>query len=204
MTKAEFVNDPLGHYYRAKPSSSETIPSEWVREAWVSNASFRDDATAALANSVYKQGTLSFAGEWLGHLAPALSAEQAVSLYEAIRDGVDRSEMEWRPGFEQVFPQSAGALPPLDRDRTGRYLALTLFFTMAGGDANEVEKTISDFATAGVSLNDVRLPVIEIMEVANFKCFDASADDDRWSALQVAEAEGMVEIAALLREAGAV
>jgi hypothetical protein len=200
VTKEEFLTNPFDYLFGPEPSTP--IPAEWFREAWETNSAFREEVIYGVADNVRKTGSICAPSKCVD-LSRCLSAEQALSLYESLRDGVDRSETEWRAEFQQEFPQCADQLPPINRARVCYYLTYGLFTAMKRRAYPRIRPLLSEFKLWGITLNEAKLVVIEIMEVAVFKCFDGAADDAVFSVLQVAEAEGMTEVATLLREAGA-
>ena len=65
--------------------------------------SLLSDAKPFLARSVSKTGEFYLAQKYLDHLKGNLSLEQALSLYEYIRDESQRLEEEWRDEFTDAF-----------------------------------------------------------------------------------------------------
>jgi hypothetical protein len=200
MTKSDFLSNPLTHYFGPTPPSP--VPAEWFREAWDTNSAFREEVIYCVADNVNKSGSICSPSKWV-ELPRCLSAEQALQLYAALRDGVDRAETEWRAEFQQTFPQCADRLPQINRERVCHYLTLGLFRGMKYRNPQRIKTLLSEFKLWGISLNEAKLPLSEIMDVAIFNCFSGATDEQRFSALQVAEAEEMGVIAMLLREAGA-
>jgi len=72
----------------------------------------------ALIRSVSKNGDFYIAEAVVDELRKVLSAQEAVTLYVAIRDHSHRQEYEWRDEFIAAFPDSEPLLPaPLPRRR---------------------------------------------------------------------------------------
>ena len=70
-----------------------------------------NEAKPFLARSVSKTGEFYLAQEYLDQLKGNLSLEQALSLYEYIRDESQRLEEEWRDEFTDAFPEYEENLP---------------------------------------------------------------------------------------------
>jgi hypothetical protein len=198
VTKENFLSNPVGHYFGMEPFPD--IPDEWFREAWDTNGTFREEMISFFADHVKKSGSIRFPIN-VGAFSNCLTPEQAVQLYEGLRDGADRCETEWRLEFQEDFPQVADRLPPINRVSVCDCLTRSLISGMRYREFPYLRRMLSEFKLWGISLNEAKLPVGEIL--ADFKCLDVAADDTVFSVLQMAEAEGMTEIAAMLREAGA-
>lgn len=110
ITEREFLMDP-----EAAIAGGEEVPADWVRKAWEQHETFREDVAYYLAKSVSTSGNFDGASVWLKTLPAAISAEDAVTLYEEILEQSHRLELEWRPAFVKAFPDAASLLPqPLD------------------------------------------------------------------------------------------
>jgi hypothetical protein len=199
VTKEEFLSNPLAYYFGAK-LPTENVPIEWFREAWDTNSTFREEMIYYFADNVKKSGSIRFPIN-VGEMSDYFSAEQAIQLYEGLRDGADRCETEWRIEFQEDFPQCVDRLPPINRVRVCDCLTRSVIFAMRYRKYPYLQRMLSEFKLWGISLNEARLPVGEIM--ADFKCLADAVDDATFSVFQIAKAEGMAEVAAMLREAGA-
>ena len=107
MTKDDFLHDPV----RLLWAENQTVPDDWIKAAW-SVDRFREHVTYELIRSVRKNGDFFIAQYWLQILPGILSEQQAVELYQAIRDHSHRCEDEWKEEFEAAFRQFADTLPP--------------------------------------------------------------------------------------------
>jgi hypothetical protein len=107
MTKLEFLQNPR-QLFKAPP---ESVPVEWVAEAWRSTP-LKADITYELTRSVSKNGDFHIAHYWLELLPALLTGEEVLELYMAIRDQSERLESEWRPEFENAFAKHSHLLPP--------------------------------------------------------------------------------------------
>ncbi|MGP0170585.1 hypothetical protein ACSVIJ_01755 [Pseudomonas sp. NCHU5208] len=65
----------------------------------------------ALVRSVSKNGDFFIAATQLASASHALNSDQAVRLYEHIRDSSDRLEIEWRGEFIAAFSGVENLLP---------------------------------------------------------------------------------------------
>lgn len=161
MTLDEFLRSPVRHISRL---GSENVPPEWTRAAW-EERDFRDQAIESLCRSVSKIGTLNIAGDWLEVLPQGLTIEQAVALYESIRDGTERSETEWRAQFEAAFPLAAPRLPPVDRDRELRNGTLILVLGIYFDRRPFIDQGVSILLDGGFTLEEAVLSSGELAEV---------------------------------------
>src|SRR5215510_8461170 len=85
-------------------------------EAFMTDISALDRRWQALIRSVSKNGDFYVAEAVVDELRKVLSAQEAVTLYVAIRDYTRRQEYEWRDEFIAAFPDSEPLLPaPLPR-----------------------------------------------------------------------------------------
>jgi hypothetical protein len=198
VTKEEFLSNPVGHYFGMKPFPD--IPDEWFREAWDTSSTFREAMIHYCAEHVKKSGSIRFPIN-VGSLSSCLTAEQAVQLYEGLRDGADRCESEWRVEFQEDFPQCADRLPPINRVAVCDCLTQGLVFGMKHKNFPYIRRMLAEFKLWEISLNEAKLSAGVIW--GNFQCFAEIGEEDTISILRVAEAEGMTEVVALLREAGA-
>jgi hypothetical protein len=112
VTKDEFLANPIV----AVAHGRADIPREWIAVAW-QQPLFREYITDLTIRSVVKTGTPGLAVEWLELLPGALSGQQIAELYVTIKEGTERSETEWRPDFESLFPNNLDALPTVDIQR---------------------------------------------------------------------------------------
>lgn len=65
----------------------------------------------ALVHSISKNGDFFLATTELASASQLLTPNQAVRLYEYIRDNGDRLEVEWRDEFITAFPDCESLLP---------------------------------------------------------------------------------------------
>jgi hypothetical protein len=112
VTKDEFLANPIVVLAHGRAD----IPREWIAAAW-QQPLFREYIIDLTIRSVVKTGTPGLAVEWLELLPGALSGQQVAELYVTIKEGTERSETEWRPDFESLFPNDLDALPPVDIQR---------------------------------------------------------------------------------------
>lgn len=106
MTKDEFLRDPVKLFW----AENQAVPNEWIKAAW-SIDQFRENTTYELIRSVRKNGDFFITQIWLQILPDLLTEQQAVELYEAIRDQSHRYEDEWSEDFKAAFHRFADELP---------------------------------------------------------------------------------------------
>jgi hypothetical protein len=108
LTREAFLANANNCFYSGRRPE---IAAEWLREAWAAIPAFRDNVTYELTRGVRKLGTMAGEVTTATSLNAALTREQVVAMYEAIRDESMRHEDEWRGDFERLFPAHAAALP---------------------------------------------------------------------------------------------
>jgi hypothetical protein len=90
----------------------DETPSEWMAAAWEIER-VRNELCSEMARTVSKTGGLAYTDEYLRYLSKSLPIARQVELFLYIRDSRNElREFEFRPGFEQAFPDSVPYLPP--------------------------------------------------------------------------------------------
>lgn len=154
MTQEEFLQRPIEHISQV---GADSVPPEWLRAAW-DDPDFRGEALHNLCRSVSKVGTLDLASDWLRVLSRGLPMDQAIELYESIRDGTKRCESEWRKQFEEAFPVAAPHLPPIDRNRELRNRTLALLIAVFAEHLPSIKGAVIDLIKGGFTLDEASMP----------------------------------------------
>lgn len=81
-----------------------------MTEAW-GDEQFRNNLTWDMARTVSKMGELFYEDDYLALLGRALTNEQQLALFQAIREESPHRESEFRPRFEPFFSRCAPHLP---------------------------------------------------------------------------------------------
>jgi hypothetical protein len=111
MDKGEFLRWAAEHTpWTRRPIPR--IPDEWwdeVEQVWAGHLDFLDN----VLRSISKMGGHIWVSEAaLREYGRALTVEEQVGLFRAIRGRYPWLEPAFRPEFERGFPESVGALPP--------------------------------------------------------------------------------------------
>src|SRR5688500_9156628 len=110
MTKAEFLRWAAGHTPWT-PCPVSPIPEEWG-EVVIAICAGHYEIFDNLCRSISKTGRHLWVSEaGLREYARALTVEEQVGLFRALRLQYPTLESAFRPEFERGFPESVGALP---------------------------------------------------------------------------------------------
>jgi hypothetical protein len=104
MTRQEFLENPSAYFYKG-----ESIPDEWLVEAWESVPTFRENVLYGIERYISKGFDLQ--PDEIAGLARVLPLPRMVELYQRLRDNLPLSEPAFRPAFEQVFGDRIAAFP---------------------------------------------------------------------------------------------
>src|SRR5262245_55749615 len=198
VTREAFFADPSRLVWQ------DGVQPEWIAEAYRTNEQFRANIHYALSRSVSKGGDFSLADGWLQLLAPSLSSDEVVNLYEIIRDDSQRLEPEWRAEFEAAFPVQKMALPPIDPWGAQVYWSSMLFRGIIHRDADRVREAVSELRSCGS--NFATLPRVEPESIElgyELWLADGRPPEEGLTLLQVAERVDAPEIIEVLRSSGA-
>jgi hypothetical protein len=136
---------------RQHPLSAEEVAALWA------DVPRREAAVYEMIRSVRKIGDFRQTA-WIDRLCVpgGLSTAEVVALYEAIRKGCCRPELEWRPDFEAYFAHCRDALPAVSLEETQNYWEQALFEAIVvDRDLAQVKRGVEELRRAGVLLNSL-------------------------------------------------
>lgn len=158
ITREEFLIDPIRLMWQ------HDVQLEWIMEAYRTNKEFRNNVWYGLSRSVTKRGNFSLAGGWLQIFSSILEEDEVTTLYEAIRQGSQRLELEWRPEFVEAFPHCRDVLPKVDFEEIKCYWEQTLFHAIWDRDLSQVKQAVEELRRAGIPLNSLEKLAPEALE----------------------------------------
>jgi hypothetical protein len=176
-------------------------PPQEVRKAW-SDPAFRGEVTYELIRSVRKVGSFRQSG-WLVALGipGALTDEEALQLYEAVRREARRPELEWRGEFQAAFPDLQ--LPPVSRNEVLNYWEQTLFDAIViEPNLPLVREALAELAKAGIPITTLSLLAKSSLDDGDLTYVTKEFGPEKGLTLrEAAERLGHHEIAQALAEA---